>query len=163
MRLWHGQCMQAHRGLYNQRRLWQWQYSGLQGQRGWRRPWLQGWTSLLRWVPLSVPTKAGAGEWGGGVAMSAPPLVHHSTMAPCFCGGLGFFHKLSQLWSSLILSLQAVSSQPTAVPSLGLLSKPCFPAPSLSLHQETHDSGLGVQACGKDRAHSSYFVLSSTD
>ena len=24
----------------------------------WRRPWLEGWVSLLRWVPLPVPMEA---------------------------------------------------------------------------------------------------------
>ena len=65
-------------------------------------------------------------------------------MAPCFDSGPGFFQKLSWLWSSLLLSLQAVSPQPTAVPSLGPLSKYYFPAPSTPPHQETHDLGWGV-------------------
>ena len=74
-----------------------------------------------------------------------------------------FFCKPSQLWSSLLLSLQADFSQPTAVPSLGLLSKPHFPAPSPALYQETHNSGWGVQRGSMDHEHSSYFVLPSTD
>ena len=45
-------------------------------------------------------------------------------MALCFYGCLGFLHEHSWLWSSLLLSLQFVSSQPTTVPSLSLLSKP---------------------------------------
>ena len=60
-------------------------------------------------------------------------------------------------------SLQAVSSQPTAVPSLGPLSIPRFPAPRPPLYQGTHDSCCGVQGCGTDHEHSSYFVLPSTD
>ena len=90
-----------------------------------------------------------------------PHTLHASTMTPCFYSVLGFFCKLSWLWSSLLLSLQAVSSQPTAVLSLDPLSKSHFPAHSPSPHQETHNSG--VQGCGMDHACSSYFVLPSTD
>ena len=52
------------------------------------------------------PAQAGAAvstHWnrsqclGEGFAMVAPPLVHHSAMAPCFYGGLGFFHDFSKL------------------------------------------------------------------
>ena len=43
----------------------------------------------------------------------------------------------------------------TAVPSLGLLSKPHFPAPSPALYQETHNSGWSVQGSSTDHEHSS--------
>ena len=43
----------------------------------------------------------------------------------------------------------------TAVPSLGLLSKPHFPAPSPALYQETHNSGWGVRGSSTDHEHSS--------
>ena len=45
---------------------------------------------------------------------------------PCFYGVPGFFHRLSGLWSSLFLSLHAVFSQSTAVPSLSPCSKPHY-------------------------------------
>ena len=70
-------------------------------------------------------------------AMEALSFVCHSTVVLCFCGDLGFLHKHSWLWSSSLPSPQAVSSQPTAVTSLGLLSKPHVPAPSLSAHWQT--------------------------
>ena len=95
--------------------------------------------------------------------MVALPLVHLSTMTPCFYGVPGFFCKICQLWSSLLLSLQAVLSQPTSVPSLGPCSKPHFPAPSSPPQQVTHDSIWSAQSCGVDDACSSYFVMPSTD
>ena len=94
--------------------------------------------------------------------MVAPALVCHSTMTSCL-HGVPDFCKFSRLWSSLLLSLQTVFLQPTAVPSLGPCSKPHFPAPSPPLHQETHDSVWDVQSCVVDHVHSSYFVLPSTD
>ena len=72
-------------------------------------------------------------------AMVAPLLAHHSAMALRFFGHLGFLHKHSQLWSSSLPSTQAVSSQPTAVPSLGLLLKPTFQHPA-PLHTGRHPS-----------------------
>lgn len=79
---------------------------------------------------------------GKGVAMLAPPLVHHSAMIPCFFGVLGFLCKLSWLWSFLLLPLQAFSL-PTAVPSLGPHSKPHSPAPS-PLYNRRHTAQTGV-------------------
>lgn len=89
--------------------------------------------------------------------MAALPLACHSTMKPYFYGVLDIFHKLSQFWSPLILSLQAVFSKTTGVPSLGLHSKPHFPA------RMTHNSGWDVQSCSTDHTRSSYFVLPSRD
>ena len=113
------------------------------------------------------PSAHGGGQrsWqvGRGVIMAALPLESHSAMTPCFYGVPGFFQRLSRLWSSLLLSLQAVFSQPTAVPSLGPCSKPHFPAPSPPSQPVTHDSGWNVQNCSVDHACSSYFVLPSTD
>lgn len=89
--------------------------------------------------------------------MAALPLARHSTMKPYFYGILDMFHKLSQFWSPLLLSLQAVFSKTTAVPSLGLHSKPYFTACM------AHNPGWEVQSCRTGRARSSYSVLSSTD
>ena len=100
---------------------------------------------------------------GEGVIMAAAPLARHSTRMPCFCGVPGFFCRHSPLWSSLLLSLQAVFSQPIAVPSLGLHSKPHFPAPSPPSQQVTHNSGWNAQSWDVDPACHSYFVLPSTD
>ena len=113
----------------------------------------------------SPPSAHGGRGWhiGKGAAMVALHLLCHSTMVPCFYCGLGFFHNLSQLWSSLVSSLQAVSSQPTAVPSLGPCSKLHIPAPRLPLQQETHDSGWSAQGCGTDHPRRSYSVLPGTE
>ena len=67
---------------------------------------------------------------GREAAMAALPLAHHSTMVLHFYGILSFLHKNSRLQISLLLSHQAVSSQPTTVLSLGLFSKPHVPASS---------------------------------
>ena len=93
--------------------------------------------------------------------MLAPPPACHSTVTPCFYGRPGFLHKHSQLWISFFPSPQAVSSQPMAVLSLGLLSNPHIPAPSPRAHWQTCFSlgcaGLWHRLC---RSHS---VLSATD
>ena len=99
---------------------------------------------------------------GKGIIMAAPPLAHCSTMTPCYVVS-GFFHRVSQLWHPLLLSLQAVFSQPRAVVSLGLHSKSLFLAPSSPSQQVTHDSGCNAQSCGIDHACSSYLLLPSTD
>ena len=73
--------------------------------------------------------------------MAAPLFVCHSTVALCFYGSLGLLHEHSWLWSSTLLSLQAVSIQPTAVLSADLLSQPHIPALSPAPHQWTYVSG----------------------
>ena len=67
---------------------------------------------------------------GKGAAMAAPLFAPHSTMVSFFYGGLVFFHKHSRLWSSLLQSLQAVSSQPTAISPMSLLFNPHVQAPA---------------------------------
>ena len=62
-------------------------------------------------------------------AVVAPPLACHSAMVLRFYGGVDFLHKHSQLRISSLQSPQAVSLQPTAVLSPGLLSKPHSTAP----------------------------------
>ena len=113
-------------------------------------------------APLNA--RRGQRSWwvGKGVMMVAPPLACHLTVTRCY-GVSGFFHRLSLLWCPLLLSLQAVFSQPRAVRSLGLHSKPPFPAPSSPSQQVTQSSGWNVQSCGVDHVCSSYFVLPSTD
>ena len=64
-RVWHGWCL------------------GPQSLRGWRRPWLEGWASLLRWVPLLVLTGAEGWRW-------APSFACYSTTMPRFCGVPGY-------------------------------------------------------------------------
>ena len=71
--------------------------------------------------------RGGRGIW----KVHHPATLRHSTMTSCLCGVLGFFHKRSWFWRSLLLSLQAVFSQPTALSSLGRLSKPPFQHPDL--------------------------------
>ena len=111
------------------------------------------------------PSAGDQGSWwlGKGVIMAAPPLAHHSTMTPCFYRISGFFRRLFQWWNSLLLSFQAVFSQPTTISSLGRLSKPHFPTPSPLSQQATHNSGWNMQRCGVEHACNSYFVLTSTD
>ena len=96
-------------------------------------------------------------------AMAAPPLVHHSTVAICFYGSPSFLHKNSWLRISSLPSLQAVSLQPTAVLSPGLLSKPHVPAPNPCPHQRTHVLGWGTQGFGMDHVHRSQSVLPAID
>ena len=93
--------------------------------------------------------------------MVAPPLVHHSAMAPCLYGGLGFFHGFSKLWRSLPPSIRAVSSYSTFVPFPELLSKPHIVTPSFTLHQQMHNLDWGTQGCDTDHQCSSYSVLPS--
>ena len=101
---------------------------------------------------MGAPTQVGAlpnAQGGRGqcvgreVAMvPTPPPAHHSTMLLCFYGGPGFLQNHSQLQISSLPSLQAVSSQLTAVLCSGLVSKsPC-------LHWRAHISGWGRQGCG---------------
>lgn len=54
---------------------------------------------------------------------------------------------------------QVSSSLPTAVLSVGRLSKPHVPALSPPLRQETHNSAWGVQDCSADPVCSSHFFL----
>ena len=80
------------------------------------------------------------------------PFGHHSTTLLCFSGGSGFLHKhpVCRAPPSL-LSPQDVSSQPTAVLCLGLLSSPHIPAPSPCMQRWTPSqaawAGLGSAAC----------------
>ena len=94
--------------------------------------------------------------------MAAPLFVCHSTVALCFYGSLGLLHEHSWLWSSTLLSLQAVSIQPTAVLSADLLSQPHIPALSPAPHQWTC-LRRGTQGCGTDHLCRSHSVLPATD
>ena len=115
----------------------------------------------LAWVGAPPNARRGQRSWwmGKGVIIVAPPLARCSTMMLSY-GVSGFFHSL---WHPLLLSLQAVFSQPRAVLSLGLHSKPLFPTPSSPSQQATHDSGWNVHSCSVDHACGSYLVLPSTD
>ena len=75
------------------------------------------------------------------------PFGHHSTTLLCFSGGSGFLHKhpVCRAPPSL-LSPPDVSSQPTAVLCLGLLSKPHISGPSPRVQWWTPRSGLGSRA-----------------
>ena len=75
----------------------------------------------------------------------------------------GFPPQHSWLRISSLPSLQAVSSQPTAVLPLGFLSNPHIPALSLRVHRWTHVPVWGAQGCGTDRLCRSHSVLSATD
>ena len=88
-------------------------------------------------APVETPPSAQGGRgWhvGREAAMVSPPLMCHLTIVLCFYGSLNFLHKHSQLHVSSISFPQPVSSQPTAVLSLGLLSEPHIPAPSPRPH-----------------------------
>ena len=91
------------------------------------------------------PKKPAVGERGYNVGFSTCTPLNNDTL---LLGILGFFCRCSQLWSSLLLSLQAAFSQSKAVSSLGPCSKPtshtqpCFA-------NKIHDSGWKVQSCGR--------------
>lgn len=75
------------------------------------------------------PKKPAVGERGYNVRFSSCMPLNNDNL---LLGILGFFSKCSQLWSSLLLSLQAAFSQSTVVSSLGPCSKPTFqPSPVL--------------------------------
>ena len=113
------------------------------------------------WAVALPSTQGGRGQCvRREAAVAALPFVHHSTMALCFHGRLGFLHKHSQLQIFSLPSLQAVSSQPTAVLSLRPLSKLHIPAPSPCC---THLSGWDMQGCVKDHLCKSHSVLPATD
>ena len=95
--------------------------------------------------------------------MVAPPTAYHSTAVPCFYGRPGFLHKHSQLQISFLPTPQAVSSQPMAVLSPGLLSIPHVPTPSPCKYQWAHVPVWGMQGCGTYHLHKSHSVLSATD
>ena len=144
---------------------------GQQGCRGQRSLWCgqhSGWVKEA-WIfvvvdpdPASAPK--GRAWWvGKGVAMVILYLVHHSTMMPCFNSGPDFFHKLFLLWISIVLFLQAVSSQPTAVAFLGLLSKPTLSSTQPPPHQERETSGWSMQRCSMNNACRCYSVLPFKD
>lgn len=69
-------------------------------------------------------------------------------MVSCFFGGPGFFQEHSQLWSSLLPSLQAVSSQPTTVSPCVHSPNPTFqhPAPLPSNRQQLRLEHAGLQS-----------------
>ena len=71
------------------------------------------------------------------------------------------FSSLPSLQAVTSAVLWTVKRTPTAVLSLGLLSKPHFQAPKLPPYWEIHDSGWGMPDCGMK--HTSYTVLPSTD
>ena len=115
---------------------------------------------------MSAPPGArGGGEQhrGKGAAVAAPPLAGHPTMAACGSGGPGFFHKHFQLWSFLLSFLQAVSLQPAAVPSLGLLSKPYIPAPNPPSAPANTRLRLRPEGSGTYHLSRSYAVLPAVD
>ena len=66
--------------------------------KNWRASWLEG---------MGGPTQ------GKGVIMAAPSLCATQQWCLASKASQASFHKLSQLWSSLVLSLQAIFSQPT--------------------------------------------------
>lgn len=85
-----------------------------------------------RWqlTGVHVLTQAGvreaAADWDEAVR-AALPFMPNSIVGLHFYGILGFLQQYSWLWSSSLLSPQAVSRQPIAVLSSGLFSKPHIP------------------------------------
>ena len=113
----------------------------------------------------NLPSACGGRGWcmWREAAIVALALVRHLTMVLHFCSHQGFLHECSQLWSSLLPSPQAVSSQPTAVPSPDPLFIPHLLAPSPRAHQQTPVSGWGAQGCGMNNLCRSQSVLPATD
>ena len=101
-------------------------FSSAQQQAHNGHPW---WSSFL--VPGGQGPVCGERE----AAMAAPPSACYSTVVPCFHGSPGLLHRHSMLWISSLPSSQVVSSQPTAVLPLGLLSNPHTPSPSPHAHR----------------------------
>ena len=95
--------------------------------------------------------------------MAALPFACHSTMVPHFQGSPRFPQKHSPRQRSSLPSLQAISTQPTAVLSPGPLSKPHTSTPRPCQHRQTPISGWGVQDCGPDHLCKSCSVLPATD
>ena len=120
---------------------------------GQRIPWLRsGQTCLDGSPPSAHEAMRLAGREGG--CCGGTPLACHSAIVSCFYGDpekcfYSFFWKHSQLWNSLLLSLHTVFSQPAVVPSLGPFFKHHFPSLSPCPHQETQDSGWGMQAAAQ--------------
>ena len=76
---------------------------------------LRDWWACSDGCPSQCPRRQ-VPECGKGGCKGGSTLGCHSTMVPCFYGGPGFFRKISLSLNSLLLSLEAVSSQPTAAP-----------------------------------------------
>ena len=104
-----------------------------------------GWSSieLTRWWPFLVLGEEGPaqGERGCNGGSSLWASLNNGAL---LSGDSGFLYKHSYLYSSsLTPSPQDVSSQPTAVLCLGLLSRPHISAPSLCLQQWTLSGWVG--------------------
>ena len=83
------------------------------------RPWPEGWAGpTQKEAPLSTHEWQRDWQVVEGVVMAVISLVHRSTMISCFCGVQHFSHRLSQLWSSLLLSLFLASICPLPGPIL---------------------------------------------
>ena len=91
-----------------------------------------------------------------------PPCTSSNNCSSPLCG-LGFLHEHFWIWSSSLLCPQAVSSQPTVVPSLGSLPEPQVLAPSPNAPWRTPISGWGAQCHGTDHLCKSHSVLPDTD
>lgn len=128
----------------------------------------------LRQDGASVPPRWGGGKRGrdgdgGSTSLWEPSLVLREAGAKTRGERLQWGPTLrvpfnrgsSLLWQSalpqqafsvmklLTPSPRAVYSRTTLVLSLGLLSKPHVPAPSIHAHPWTHVSGWDVQGCGR--------------
>lgn len=115
--------------------------------------------SLLRWVLLLVPTKAGDNGEGGTVV--ALPLVYHSTMAfASLVAGISFTN-ISDCGTPYSCLFRSVCLQPVAVLFLSHSPNPTFQYPIL--HTSERDSGWGVQSCSTDHSCRSCTVLPATD
>ena len=106
-----------------------------------------GWSSI---EPTGVVALPSAG--GGGAAMVGLPFGHHSTMALCAMVVQASSTSIPVYRTPpSVPSPQDVSSPPTAVLCLGLLSRPHIPAPSPCLQWWTPSqagwAGLGSVPC----------------
>ena len=130
------------------------------GWGGWgqREQW-QGCANRLQPEPSLVPVEAGAASRGERLHNGDPALCTW-----CFTSVAVWASSASIPGCGAPHSPQAVSSQPTAVPSPGLLSKPHVLAPSPRVHLQAPVSGWGAQGgCGTDHLHRSHCVLPATD
>ena len=111
-----------------------------------------------RQIALTRAHRGQSQRLGKRITTMALLLVHHSSMMPCFYSVPGFFCKLSQSWSFLLLFLQAVFfSQPFHSPLFGSHSKPHFPAPSILF--ATGDTRFRLGWVGQQHGACAQFLL----
>lgn len=125
-------------------------------------PWFEGWASLLRCMPPPLPKEpspaGGEGCHNGGPTLCMP--LNNSFLLPWWPRPpLPAFPATEPF----LLSPQAASLPPSAIPSQDPPSKPHSPAPSPPPHQETCNPGQGAQGHGRYHAPRPHSVPTPTN